>query len=288
VRLRGFLFLLTAACMFGLGAVLTKPIGEAFHPFFVSWLALLGGGLCVSACQILRRKPLLPRMTRANWRDVLLFASIGTALPLVCIIVGLPQTGAIAGSFLLQLQAPAALIFALFFLKEKVVWKQVAGIALLLVGSLLIILRDLHGPLQMIGGQGDLLVMIAAVGIGFSYIPGKRLTEHGDALQINVLRLFVGSFLLLPFLALQSGVLFVPLSWSLIGVLILYIVANFGIGYILLQAGLGLLQAWESSAILQTMPLFSTIFALLLLHESLTLLQIIGGCIILVGGLLVI
>ncbi len=113
MRVRGFLFSLTTACMFGLGAVLAKLLGETFQPFFVSWLALLGGGLCVSACQILRRKPLLPRMTRASWGDLFLFASIGTALPLVCVIAGLSQTGAITGSFLLQLQAPAALLFAL-------------------------------------------------------------------------------------------------------------------------------------------------------------------------------
>jgi drug/metabolite transporter (DMT)-like permease len=237
---------------------------------------------------MLRRKPLLPHMTRASWLDLLLFASIGTALPLVCVIVGLSQTGAITGSFLLQLQTPATLLFALVFLKEKIVWKQLAGIALLLVGSLLVILRDLHGPLQINGSQGDLFVLLAAVAIGFSYIPGKRLSEVGDALQINLLRLFVGSFLLLPFLTMQPNVPLVPFSWSLIGVLVLYIVANFGIAYILLQASLSLLQAWEVSAILLTLPLFSTFFALLVLHESLTLLQIVGGGIILMGGFLVI
>lgn len=288
MRLRGLIFTMTTACLFGLGAVLAKPLGETFQPFFVSWLALLGGALCICACQLLRRKPLLAPMTRASWGDLLLLASIGTALPLVCIIVGLPKTGAIAGSFLLQLQAPAALLFALLLLKEKIGWKQLAGIALLLVGSLLVILRDLHGPLQIRGDQGNLLLLIAAVGIGFAYIPGKRLSGHGDALQVNLLRLLVGSCLLLPFLAFQVNVLVAPLSWSLIGVLVLYIVANFGIGYILLQISLGLVQAWEASAILQTVPLFSTVFAVLLLHESLTLLQLIGGCIILAGGFLII
>jgi drug/metabolite transporter (DMT)-like permease len=288
MRMRGILSILTTACMFGLGAVLAKMLGEAFTPFFVSWLALLGGALCIFACQVLRRKPLLPHLTRASWVDVLLFASIGTALPLVCVIVGLPQTSAITGSFLLQLQAPAALIFALFFLKEKITWKQLAGIALLLVGSVLVILRDLHGPIEITGGLGDVFVLIAAVGIGFAYIPGKRLTEHGDAFQINFLRLFVASCLLLPFLALQTNGLIVPFSWSVIGVLVIYIVANFGIGYILLQVGLSLLQAWEASVITLTLPLFATFFAVLLLHESLTLLQIVGGCIILAGGFLVI
>ena len=288
MRLRGVLAILTTACMFGLGAVLAKLLGEAFTPFFVSWLALLGGGLCILACQLLRRKPLLPRLTRASRIDLLLFASIGTALPLVCVIVGLPQTSAITGSFLLQLQAPAALIFALVLLKEKMTWKQVAGIALLLVGGLLVILRNLQGPIEIQGGQGDLFVLIAAVGIGFSYIPGKRLTGHGDAFQINLLRLFVASFFVLPFLALQPNGLIVPFSWSIIIILVIYIVANFGIGYILLQVGLSLLQAWEASAITLTLPLFATLFAVLLLHESLTLLQIVGGCIILAGGFLVI
>jgi drug/metabolite transporter (DMT)-like permease len=274
--------------MFGLGAVLAKLLGEDFTPFFVSWLALLGGALCIFACQVLRRKPLLPHLTRASRVDMLLFASIGTALPLVCVIVGLPQTSVITGSFLLQLQAPAALIFALFFLKEKITWKQVAGIALLLVGSLLVILRNLHGPIEITGGLGDVFVLIAAVGIGFAYIPGKRLTGHGDAFQINLLRLFVASCFLLPFLALQPNGLTVPFSWSVIVVLVIYIVANFGIGYILLQVGLSLLQAWEASVITLTLPLFATIFAVLLLHESLTLLQIVGGCIILAGGFLVV
>lgn len=287
MRLRGFIFTLITACMFGLGTVLAKEVGEAFNPFFVSWLALLCGGLCVSTGQLIRHKPLVPRMTRTSWCDLFLFASIGTALPLVCVVEGMAQTSAITGSFLLQLQGPAAILCAVLFLKEKITWKQVGGIALLLVGSLLVILHDPHSPFQVVGGRGDLFVVVAALGLGFSYIPGKRLTERGDVLQVILLRLFVGSFLLLPLLAFQTNALFVPLSWSLIGILVLYIVTNFGVGYILQQAGLGLLQAWEVAAIMQTLPLFSTIFALLLLHDSLTPQQIFGGCIILIGGFLI-
>lgn len=288
MRLRGYVFALITSCMFGLGAVLAKIVGEAFNPFFVSWLALTCGAGCVAVCQLLRHKPLLPKMTRASWIDVLLFASIGTALPLVCVVMGLAQTSAITGSFLMQLQGPAAILCAMIFLKEKLVWKQVVGIAVLLVGSLLVILRDVHGPLQVMGGQGDLLVIVAALAIGFSYIPGKRLTERGDALQIILLRLCGGSLLLLPLLTLQTNILVAPLTWTVLGALVLYIVSNFGVAYILQQASLSLLQAWKAAAIMQTLPLFSTFFALLLLHESLTPLQIVGGCVILLGGLLVI
>ncbi len=285
---RGLFAALMASCLFGLGAVLAKPLGETFDPFVVSWLALLGGGCCILAVQALRRKPLLPHLKRAGWVDLFLFAGIGTALPLLCIIAGFPQTGAIRGGFLLQLQAPAALLFAVVLLKETVVWKQVAGIGLLLSGGLLVILRDLRGALPLKADLGELLVLIAAVGIGFSYIPGKRLTQYGDAFQINLLRLLLGSILILPFLLFHLHRPLAPLSWSLIGLLILYTVSNFGLGYVLLQSGLALLPAWTASAILQTMPLFTTVLALLLLHESLTFWQVIGGGIILAGGFLII
>lgn len=285
--MRGTLLMLTAACMFGLGAVLAKILGTALNPFFVAWMALFGGGICVCLCQLLRQKPLIPPLTRSNWVQVLLLASIGTALPLVCVVIGLARTSAITGSFLLQLQGPAAILFALLLLKEKMVSRQVVGLVLLLAGGLLVIVRDLQGSWQMIDGEGDLLVIAAAIGIGFSYIPGKRLSEHGDALQIILLRLFAGSVLLLPFLALQTNVLLSPLSGSLIFVLALYIVTNFGVGYLVQQAGLGLLKAWESAALMQTLPLFSTCSALLLLHESLTPLQVIGGGIMLAGGFLI-
>lgn len=288
MRKRGFLYISIASCMFGLGTVLAKLLGEAFNPFVVSWFSLFCGGLCVSAIQLARRKPLLTRLTKSGWIDVVLLAGIGTAMPLLCVIEGLAQTTAITGNFLLQSQGPAAIFLAMLFLKEKMSWKQVAGIALLIVGSLLVIVRDLSGPIQIQGGQGDLLVLLAALGLGFSYIPSKRLADQGDPLQIIILRLFVGSVLILPFLPFQTSILLVPLTASLVIVLIIYILSSFGMGYLFQQLGLSLLQAWESAALMQTLPLFGTVFALLILHETLTPLQVIGGCVILLGGFLVI
>lgn len=286
MHLRGRLFTLITACMFGLGAVLAKLVGENFNAFFAAWMALAGGGIFVACFQFCRRKALFPTMTPVVWRNMLLFSSLGTALPLVCIIVGLAQTSAITGSFLLQLQGPAAIIFAVVFLREKMGWKQAFGILLLLAGSILVILRDFHSPTWTASSLGDLFILIGALGIGFSYVPGKRLTEYGDALQIVVLRLLIGSCCLLPFLAFQANFLLTPLTWPVVGVLALYTITNFGVGYLLQQAGLGLIKAWESAAIMQTLPLFSTTFAVLILHDTLTVLQIIGGGVILLGGLL--
>src|SRR5207245_2230109 len=60
-----------------------------------------------------------------------------------------------------------------------------------------------------------------------------------------------------------------------------------GLGYLSQQAGFRLLKAWEMAAIMQTIPLFSTIFALLLLHDTITLIQAIGGFLAVLGGIIV-
>jgi drug/metabolite transporter (DMT)-like permease len=70
-------------------------------------------------------------------------------------------------------------------------------------------------------------------------------------------------------------------------VLSLYILTSFCLGYLSQQAGFRLLKAWEMAAIMQTVPLFSTMFALLLLHDTITPVQALGGLLAVFGGIIV-
>jgi drug/metabolite transporter (DMT)-like permease len=70
-------------------------------------------------------------------------------------------------------------------------------------------------------------------------------------------------------------------------VLLFYIVTNFCLAYLLQQAGFRLLKAWEVAALTQSAPIFSTLFAVLLLRDTLMPLQGLGGLLALLGGLVV-
>jgi drug/metabolite transporter (DMT)-like permease len=96
----------------------------------------------------------------------------------------------------------------------------------------------------------------------------------------------------LPVLAFQFLVgghtlLWHPTLITLWVTLPVYILTNFCLGYLSQQEGLKLLKAWEMAAIMQTVPLFSTVFAILLLHDSMTPAQVIGGLIAVAGGVAV-
>jgi drug/metabolite transporter (DMT)-like permease len=135
------------------------------------------------------------------------------------------------------------------------------------------------------------MVLAGAVGIGFGLIPAKRLSQHIDTLALTAIRLLVGAGILLPVMIFQILVAGPSLLWhptlTALWALPLYIVTNFCLAYLSQQEGLRLLKAWEMAGIMQTVPLFSTLFAILLLHDDMTLLQAGGGLLALVGGIVV-
>jgi drug/metabolite transporter (DMT)-like permease len=159
---------------------------------------------------------------------------------------------------------------------------------LLLFGSALVVLKGTQGGIRESGGLGDLFILAGAIGLGFGFIPAKRLSERIETLQLTALRLLLGAVTLLPFVAFQLIVETHSLVWqpslNTLWVLCLYILTSFCLGYLSQQAGFRLLKAWEMAAMMQTVPLFSTVLAILLLHDTLTPLQAIGGFLAVLGG----
>ncbi|GHO82153.1 DMT family transporter [Dictyobacter formicarum] len=284
VKARGFILTLLTTCMFGLGAVLGKIVAADMQPMLVSFLDLFVGGILLGIILLIAKIPLWPQLQKTDWVNLWLLAVIGTALPLVCIVTGLAQTSAIKGGFLLQMQGLITVICAIIFLRERMAWKHFGGIACLLFGSLLVIIKNLDASLWEAFSRGDLLIVAGAAGLGYSMIPAKKLSIRIHSLPLNVWRLLLGAIVLLPFLFIQPHTFTFTLTSTLLWALPVYIITNFCIGYITLQEGLRFLKAWESAAIMQTMPIFSTIFAILLLHDTISWLQIVGGAIILIGG----
>ena len=293
LHLRGIGYALASAILFGLGAVLAKLLTGEIDVTIISLLALAGGGLLLAGMLILTRTPLLPALaalTKTEWAQVFLLACPGTALPLLVIVAGFARTSALEGGLLLQLNGVAALLFAVMLLGERMRLKQGLGIALLLLGGALVVAAGARGAA---GGSslGNLLILAGALGLGFGFVPAKRLAHRIDPLLLTALRLLVGAGSIAPVLVVwllvgAQGILWQPTLTSL-WALPTYIVTNFCLAYLTQQVGFRLLRAWEVAALAQTVPIFSTISALLLLRETMTPLQGVGGLLAVLGGLVV-
>ncbi|HEU5199216.1 MAG TPA: EamA family transporter [Ktedonobacterales bacterium] len=293
MRLRGIGYASAASLMFGLGVVLAKLLSGELDATIVAVLALGAGGLLLAICLLLTGIPflrILASLKPADWLQLFLLACPGTALPLLLIVAGFARTSALEGGLLLQMNGLAAMLFAVLLLRERINLKQGLGTLLLLLGGILIVLGGASGG-GASGWGGDLLILIGALALGFGFVPAKRLADAIDPLTLSALRLLIGAVCVVPVLAvqlvLQKGALLWQPSITSLWALPLYIVTNFCLAYLIQQAGFGLLKAWEMAAILQSVPLFSTTFAVLMLGDTITLLQGIGGLLALLGGLAV-
>lgn len=290
--LRGIAYASLASLLFGLGAILAKLLSGAFASSIIAASTLIGSGLVLAAIVALSRKPLfaaLRSFKRRDWLDLFLLACPGTAIPLVVIVAGFAQTSALEGGLLLQFNGLAALLLAVALLGERIRWRQGAGVLLLLVGGVLIVVAG--GNAGSDSSLGNLLVLIGSVGVGFGYIPAKRLSERVEPLPLSAIRLLVGGVTIAPvtlfqLLTASDGLLWQP-SLTNLALLAIYTLTNFALAYLAQQAGLRLIKTWQVAAIGQMVPLFSTLFAILLLHESLALWQGIGGLLAITGGVIV-
>ena len=295
MQVRGAVYAFAAAAMFGLGVVLARILGTQVDAPVVAFLSLTGGGVLLTAYLRLKgAAPLAPlaRLTRGEWIDLVLLAAIGTAVPLLLVVAGFARTGAIEGGFVLQINGVAALVFAVLLLGERMRWRQSGGIVLLLGGSALVILAAPRSPGQGSGGVGDLLVLAGAIAIGFGFVPAKRLATRVNTLLLTAWRLLLGAALLLPVVVAEvliagHSLVWHPATSTLLVVLPAYIVSNFCVAYLAQQEGLRLAKAWEMAAIMQTVPLFSTVLAVVLLRDRMSLAQIAGGVVAILGGLAV-
>jgi drug/metabolite transporter (DMT)-like permease len=155
-----------------------------------------------------------------------------------------------------------------------------------MLGSIIVILGVKESISWQTGIWGEALIVISALGFGYSLIPAKRLSQQIGPLQASSLRLLVGACFIMPCIFISLSPIRITFSWYICWILLLYSFTNFSLGYIALQEGVCRLPVWASSAILQTIPIFTTVFAILLLHTTLTLIQIIGGIIAIVGGII--
>jgi len=280
--------------MFGFGVVLAKLLSGEIDAVLVAFLSLSIGGLLLTGFLLFTGNSFfhnLSVLNRADWINIFLLSCIGTALPLLLIVAGFTRTSTLEGGFILQLNGMAALIFALLLLHERFRLRQGLGILLLLVGSTLVVLKGSQGGVDWkSGGLGNLLILAGAIGLGFGFIPAKRLSERIETLQLTALRLLLGAATLLPIVAFQilfesQSLLWQP-SFTSLWALPMYILTSFCLGYLSQQAGFRLLKAWEMATIMQTVPLFSTIFAVLMLHDIITPLQAVGGFLAVLGGII--
>lgn len=230
------------------------------------------------------KKPVLRLdLTKSEIYSLILIGVVGFAAAPLFSVIGLKYvTGATAGIFA-GLSAVMVMALGFIILREKPRNLQIVGILIALVGIYIF----LSGEILTGSLFGVFMIAIAEIGYALSVVL-TRLVVRGPGDETMILSLAgtgIGAIILLP-IGLMSGNITAILHWQVL-LVILVVGTIFGFAGMLWSMALDQIQALEAAILQNTMLIQIGLLSVIFLGEHLTLKQVAGGGVTLIGAYLV-
>ncbi|MCY7782767.1 MULTISPECIES: EamA family transporter [unclassified Bacillus (in: firmicutes)] len=165
------------------------------------------------------------------------------------------------------------------FLKEKLSFKKVICIFVAVLGMMFIVGNGVSAS-----GREDLigiiLGLIAAAFYAALMLLNKFIKEM-NRLEVTIIQLLVTALILLPYVLITEGLNMLSVSSSSIPFIIFLGIVNTGIGFWLFFSGMEKLKGQSIAVLSYVDPFVAILISGLVLQEQFTLLQIIGGVLLL-------
>ena len=228
------------------------------------------------------------KIALADFPRIAAAALFGVALNMLTFFKGLSFTSPISASVIMVTTPIIVLVLSAIIMKERMQKRKVFGIILGLVGTAFLILYGKSIGSATNASLGNFLVFVNAVSYGFYLIIVKKLMDKYNAFTFVKWIYLFGFIMVLPFSwnefqAINWQSLPVGMYWK-IGFVVLF--STF-FTYLLNLLSMRELKPTTVAVFIYLQPLFTTVFAISLGKDSLSLVKIIAAILIFVGVYLV-
>lgn len=276
----GILALIGSAIIWGSTFVITKFLMNSIGPFMVVGFRLIISLICITPFALKRGfqwKMLIQK-------DYLFFGLTGVAMYFGLANTGLDHTSA-ANAALIQAANPAVVaLLSVLFLKETINPQRGLGIALSIIGVLLV------SGIPAASGEsylfGNLLMIGSVIAWAVYTIQSRKIPADVDALVSTTASFYTGLFWLLPFILWEYTKVGIPVitpaSW--LSLLYLGTIAS-ALAYFLWNFALNSVEASLAAPFINLIPIIGLVLSVLV-GETVTFIQILGGLIAILGVLI--
>ncbi len=285
MKLRGLLALLAGIILFSTIEVTSKlmQIGggntAGKYPFWLAFFRFFGTGviLFIPAMHRLRRNQI--RLTGHDLKKLAGLGVVGVTLMSGLYHLSLTYLPANVAALVFSCNPVFVVLFAPFFLSEKITVRKLIAVGLCLSGILILAKDHTDG----ISVTGLWLMLVAIITFAFYTIFFKKMTPRYGALPVTAFASLFGG---LPLLLIACATEGVPLAaygagdW--IGIAWLTIFAT-ALAYFLYIYGINHVEAGTGSMAFFLKPFLAALFAWMVLGETLTIPLLIGAALILTG-----
>jgi drug/metabolite transporter (DMT)-like permease len=277
-----YLALMGAVIFWGLSFVATKMALTSIPTF-----TLIFARFSISALffLLLMVRNGLPRFSKRDHGFLFLLSLFEPGLYFIFETMGLQYTSAPKASLIIATIPIAVLILSTIILKEKSSPARLISIVLSLAGIFILITGETGFRLSLEGSfVGDLLIFGAVISAALYIVSARNLGRKYSALEITSMQILYGALFYTPaFLWELPGISWSQISGSsLWAVVYLTIFATIG-AFLCYNFALTRVSATRASLFINMIPVVTAIGAWILLKETLTLVQAVGGLLVLLS-----
>ena len=273
-----------AAFVWGTSFTVSKLALRSIPPLSLAWIRFVLASAILLAWLVIRHEDL--RLDRREFGAMMLGGILGYALNHIFENVGLALSTASEISLMMGVFPVLSLVVEGLVYHRRFSRIAVAGIALSVVGVVLIVNpRSLIGALEGKRLLGDGLIILSGICWAFYSILVKNLSRNSSASRTAMFQMLFGSIVLLPLVGAFERPVFPVPAEGMWAVIYLAVFCSVG-GYSLYNYGVARMASTQAVNILNLVPVFGVLTSWVVLHETVTVMQLAGGAVVLLGVLL--
>ncbi len=270
----------------GISFVSTKAVVDTIEPYTLLALRFAIGALFLLAVLVIKRYPL--NLPLRYIPHVIVLSVLGVFIHQVIQATALLSIDASAAGWMISFSPVFTVILSMLFLHEKMSWLRSAGMLIAIIGVLMVTsARSGQSPGFEVN-FGYILMVLSTLNWAVYSVLLKRLRVPLPSLIVTFYMSLLGCLLSVPFLLRSKGwenmTFLTNTEWA--HILFLGIFVS-GVGYWYWAKALEVMEASRVSMFLYLEPLVTFIAAVLLLHEKILFISILGGIIIILGVIMV-
>jgi len=281
---RARIALMTAAFLWAVSFVATRVALQTVPPLTVVTLRLLISALCFLPWVIVTVGT--KGIDLRSMGQLFLLSLFGTSLHYATQTAGLQYTTATNGSVYTTTGPITILLLSAVFLGERITLRKAVGVAVAMIGVLVVMGWETLSAFELGNVKGDLLVLSSIVMWGLFTVFGKKMTDQLGALRVTAWVTILGAVTMIPAgwgEARARGFSLVDASGEAwVAIAFLGVACSF-FATLLYFVALGLSESQKVGVYLYTIPPMTAVVAALYLGEVITL-NLVSGAVLVITG----
>ena len=277
------LLLLVTNAVYGTAYVAQREAVTTVPPGLLGFVRLAVASLIL--LPLLRRPP----GTRAEPGDgtkIFWMGTLGFGVAYALSHFGLARSTATNGALLITMEPVSMMLLSPFILGERLQRREAVGAALVLLGTVLVVLNGVPGVTVSLlpHWRGDALIVLSALAFASYSLLGRDVLRRWDARTVTARSIGWGAVSMLPVVALEWSAGSRPVWTPTATATTLYLaVVVTALAYLAWNAALARVPAPRAAIFINVQPVVGVALGIWLLAEPATLYTLIGALLVLSG-----